>query len=427
MTAVALTEQLKAGAEVSNAQELAAVSSKGPTSVQAISAGSETDIEEEEMAILNDAFAGSTSAVGPDAPPSSDPALLRLVSMGSALEMTQRYKRETKLMALFVYAIFTSGFSGVSGSLLDDETGEDVQKSFALFVLFYFLLNVAVCVAMFIVYTVRSRSEKSFKVYLNELIFSEHTNSEHDIFMMNERQYVGLWMYLSILYTSLFTVFRFAWSLAGDITVTWVATQNMYALAAGGAMQIFNYSVTARCVENIDKQRRALIHRYGHNGLETMDSHIMDELKSTMTLNQRFRPILFAAIYVIAVLVPLQGPVIDWGLYSDGQYLIESDLLNEPRDPTNEYGMIAKVMVWPLLMIDALPWAVVIYFFFAIQRHYLFPAKLLELLKQQLMRQPLPDSIEGFVESMMSWWELRGFYMRCIVQVYVSDCTTIYI
>merc|ERR1711973_409790 len=40
------------------------------------------------------------------------------------------------------------------------------------------------------------------------------------------------------------------------------------------------------------------------------------------------------------------------------------------------------------------------------------------LLDEELKKRPLPPTIEGYIQDLMGWWELRNFYMRCIVQVY---------
>ena len=39
-------------------------------------------------------------------------------------------------------------------------------------------------------------------------------------------------------------------------------------------------------------------------------------------------------------------------------------------------------------------------------------------LDEELTKRPLPFTIEGLVQELMGWWELRSFYTRCIVQVY---------
>ena len=40
------------------------------------------------------------------------------------------------------------------------------------------------------------------------------------------------------------------------------------------------------------------------------------------------------------------------------------------------------------------------------------------LLDEELKKRPLPPTIEEYIQDLMGWWELRNFYMRCIVQVY---------
>merc|ERR1719229_36114 len=135
--------------------------------------------------------------------------------------------------------------------------------------------------------------------------------------------------------------------------------------------------------------------------------------------HETFRPALFVSIYIVVVFVLLIAPIFDWGLYSEGRYLIKWDTLNPldayAREP---YTNTAQVMIWPVFMVEAIPWTFLFYFVSWVTRHYNFPGRLMDLLDDQLLKQPLSSSIPGFVQDLMAWWELRSYYMSCTVQVY---------
>merc|ERR1719334_1454989 len=153
-----------------------------------------------------------------------------------------------------------------------------------------------------------------------------------------------------------------------------------------------------------------------------MDSHIMDKMQSQIRDNReshQYRK--FAIIYVSYTLVMLIAPFFDFGVFSNGNYLIDNEFMNGTTDPTenqNPFPDVARVLVWPMQMMDSLMWSVAIYFGVSGVKHYRFPGQLMELMESQLRKRELPDTIESAIDELMGWWELRRYYMRCIVQVY---------
>merc|ERR1719385_330449 len=133
-----------------------------PTSVQAITAGTDTEIEEDEMRILSTAFAGSTSNVN-NSVPSTNPSLQSFVSMGAITEMENQYKRENKLLAVSFFVFFNSLLAG--GSNPEFFTGIPAVPVIGIV---YYALLLILCVFIFIHYWFgRFRSEMKFRVYLN--------------------------------------------------------------------------------------------------------------------------------------------------------------------------------------------------------------------------------------------------------------------
>lgn len=328
--------------------------------VQAITAGSETDIEDNEMKVMNEAFDGATPSVPTvvEEPPASAPELTRLVSMDSVVQMKRKYKRNTRLLALLAITFPASLLGYICFSADTSATG--ATTSLDIVALLVWLATVAVLLTMFINHKIRFRSQSNFQVYLNELIFGKQTANEHDIFEMNERQYAGLWLYCALLYHALFCLFRLIWKMSDAPELLWAATPYIHPIAVNLVLLLFMYSVTDQCAVSIDQQRNQLVQRYSKFELEKMDSHVMDELKSGMIQNQRFRPWRFALIYVVFLLSTLVSPIFDWGIYSGGQYLIQIEAINTLRDDPSGDTMAAKVLMWVVWMIDAVPWTVLI-------------------------------------------------------------------
>merc|ERR1719499_1928848 len=107
----------------------------------------------------------------------------------------------------------------------------------------------------------------------------------------------------------------------------------------------------------MQNHRRMLVNRYKKFRLQEMDESILESLKQEMVDHETFRPVLFVSIYIVVVFVLLIAPIFDWGLYSEGRYLIKWDTLNPlnafAREP---YTNTAQVMIWPVFMVEAIPW-----------------------------------------------------------------------
>ena len=213
MTAVAMTEQIEAGHQIGaeTEKETLTKSVKGPVLVQASGTGSDIDVDEEDA---------------------SKPQLKRLVSMGAVLRMDGKYERENKLLTFAAIAAFTS----LAGLIFDIFKSDAV----AYVVLVYYLVVIALSVAAAIMFCFHS--EKQFKSYLNRMVFGEEKPSEYDTFRVDERQYVGLWLYFAMLYNSLFILFRIVWYLSGDEDVAWISLIYVYALVWRFAFCLYIYT-----------------------------------------------------------------------------------------------------------------------------------------------------------------------------------------
>merc|ERR1719150_1177169 len=148
-----MTEQIRAGAQTSNPSDSTTILTNAP-------AGKGSMIH----AVPNGHSGACISDDNEVAP--SDPVLLPLSSVQADLDMNRKdkYKKEKRLIYLFCFLAWSSVVA----------LGHGLKKDILMLniiVLVYWLLNVALCMAMWIVYMRRFRSDNSFKEYLNKFLF----------------------------------------------------------------------------------------------------------------------------------------------------------------------------------------------------------------------------------------------------------------